>query len=124
MNILGNSLEAIAAEKCGIFNPNTQIISTDQVKSVKDVIISKAKSLRLKFSDKPQNIHFDSEYQAFDYKDLQNIKISLLGSFQPTNAALAIEVLQALDVSEEHIRKGLENTIWHGRFDIKHVDFF
>ena len=118
MNILGNSLEEIAAEKCGIFNPNTQVISTEQVQSVKDVIISKAKSLRLKFSDKPQNIHFDSEYQAFDYKDLQNIKISLLGSFQPTNAALAIEVLQALDVSEEHIRKGLENTIWHGRFDI------
>lgn len=118
MNILGSSLEDITAEKCGIFNTRTQVISTDQVQSVKDVIISKAKSLPLKFSDKPQNICFDGEYQSFDYKDLQNIKISLLGSFQPANAALAIEVLKSLNISEKYIREGLKSTVWHGRFDV------
>lgn len=61
--------------------------------------------------------------RVFSYKRYRNLEIKLLGSYQPYNAALAIEIVEALRdrgwaVSDEALRAGLANAEWPGRFEI------
>ena len=51
------------------------------------------------------------------------MKIPLLGAFQPENAALALLALEVLQqkgvkLTEAKIKKGMENAVWTGRFEI------
>ena len=54
---------------------------------------------------------------TFDYDDMENIEISLDGTFQIQNAALALEVCTQMGISEDEIRRGLNNAVWRGRFE-------
>ncbi|MDR0514500.1 MAG: hypothetical protein LBG81_04995, partial [Coriobacteriaceae bacterium] len=61
--------------------------------------------------------------REFSYKGYHDLRIQLLGSYQPFNAALAIEAIDALrdrgwQISEEAMRRGLMNTRWPGRFEV------
>lgn len=114
MNILGNTIEDITAEKCGIIHQNTKVISAVQCPEAESII----KKYNAVFVQEPLNIHFMNEYQTFDYKNMKDIRIGLLGRFQPLNAAVAIETLKILGIREKYIRTGLARTVWHGRFDI------
>lgn len=118
MHILGNSIAEITAEKCGIFNSLTSVISSKQVSEAEAVIRTHAQELPLTFAQEASNIRAAENYQLFDCGKYKDIKISLLGAFQPENAAAALTALQALGISEKHIRAGLEKTVWHGRFDM------
>ena len=63
---------------------------------------------------------FDFKYGNHDLKDLQ---IRLIGKHQAYNASTALTVLLTLkdkgeiDLTEEQIRVGLEETRWIGRLD-------
>lgn len=57
-----------------------------------------------------------------DYKGFTNIRISLLGLYQPQNCAKALEIISALrragyDISDEAIRVGMADTAWRARFE-------
>jgi dihydrofolate synthase/folylpolyglutamate synthase len=52
-----------------------------------------------------------------DWK-LENLTLPLLGSYQPTNALLAVAAARQLQVPEEAVREGLERVRWPGRFQI------
>lgn len=61
--------------------------------------------------------------RVFSYKRYRNLEIGLIGSYQPYNAALAIEVIEALRirgwaVSDEALRAGLAQAVWPGRFEV------
>ena len=61
--------------------------------------------------------------QKFSYKNYKNIQISLLGEYQPENAAVALETAEVLmakgvRLNEEKTRKGLKETLWPARFEI------
>ena len=118
MHILGNSIAEITAEKCGIFNSLTSVISSKQVSEAEAVIRANAQELPLTFAQETSNVRAAENYQLFDCGEYKDIKISLLGAFQPENAATALTALQALGISEKHIRAGFKKTVWHGRFDM------
>lgn len=118
INILGSTVKEISKQKCGVFNDKTTVISANQTPEVIKVIRDEAKGLPLVFADIPENIRYKKSYQEFDYKDIKNIKINLLGEYQPQNAVLAYEALTSMGINENDIRKSFLNIVWNGRFEI------
>ncbi len=61
--------------------------------------------------------------RTFSYKRFCCLRTRLLGTYQPQNAALAIEAVEALrergwTVDDDALRIGLERTVWPGRFEL------
>lgn len=119
MGFLGDTIEKITAEKCGIIKKNCPVVSAAQSDSVKTVIEDFAKESRLIFAQKGLYKSFCNGKQYFDYKDIKDIELSALGKYQIDNAALAIEAAKVVeDFSEAEIRNGLKDVVWQGRFEI------
>ena len=62
------------------------------------------------------------EGSVFDFGKYKNLEVSLLGKYQPLNAAAvlsAVEILkrQGLEISDENIYSGLKKTTWCARFE-------
>lgn len=135
MGALGDTLEKIAYEKAGIIKPNTFVISAIQEKETEDVIKKTAKEKNASFifvePTSICDIDYTLEKTTFSYKSanmnhIERIETTLLGEYQPYNAAVAIETalfLQKKDgykITWNHIKEGIKNAIWHGRFEIIH----
>jgi len=105
MQWLGDTLEAIAAEKAGIFVPGKPIVSAPQEPSVRLVLEREANQMRspLEFIEEP----------------LLGYSISLPGEHQQWNAALAVNALYhaKLPLNADCVRHGLANVSWPGRFE-------
>lgn len=127
MGFLGNTLEEIAKIKAGIIKPDTTVISTAQTAQVRIVLEEACRKNRASYREvqkgdlKDKKISFED--QSFTYKDRTNLRPGILGSCQLENAAAALEVIDALGelgypVTEEALRRGLEQTKWIGRFTV------
>jgi len=119
MGFLGDTIEKITAEKCGIIKKNCPVVSAVQTDKVKSVIEEFAKENKLIFAKETVYKGFFNGKQYFDYMNIEDIELSALGKYQLDNAALAIEVAKtAEDLSDEEIRNGLKDIMWQGRFEI------
>ncbi len=70
-----------------------------------------------------KDISYGYEGQSFSYKDWKNIKISLMGSYQIKNAALALEAIEALrklgyELNDKAVYQGMKTAVWKGRFTV------
>lgn len=70
-----------------------------------------------------QNVSRETFVRVFSYKNYANLETNLLGSYQPSNAALAIEAIEALrrcgwDIPDEAMRRGIAAAQWPGRFEV------
>lgn len=125
--VLGDTLEAIAETKAGIFKEGGNAVVYRGTPSVEAVFekICDQRHLSLKKAD------FDSlvlhshglEGQIFDCGDRKNLELPLLGSHQLKNAAVVLSIIDTLiqrgwNISEQNIRDGLHDVQWPGRFDI------
>ncbi len=100
---LGDTIEKITSEKCGIIKGNTPVVtSANQEEKALTVIKSECRlrSASLVVAKK------DTEYE-----------LSLSGDYQKSNAAVAVEITRLLGVSNEHIEYGLLHTEWVARFE-------
>jgi dihydrofolate synthase/folylpolyglutamate synthase len=66
---------------------------------------------------------YDLSGTVFDYRDRENLKISLLGEYQPRNASIVIDAIDLLNeiglsVSEEALTMGLWKAAWPARFEV------
>lgn len=62
-------------------------------------------------------------FRLFSYGEFCGLKTALLGVYQPSNAALAIEVVKALrgrgwSIPDDAVREGIAATRWPGRFEV------
>lgn len=131
MDLLGNTLEEIAEKKAGIIKYGGKVAVYPQRKEVMEVIkkVCKEKQAML-FEVSAKDVvekYSTLEAQCFDYKELKNLKISMLGKHQILNSALAVETIKILDktkfkVSEDNIRKGLLYAKWPGRLEVVSKD--
>ena len=124
-DLLGDTLAKIAAQKAGIIKPNTMVVSAQQKSEAAQVIEDTCKeqhcTLQMVDVSKISNVHYGAEGQTFSYKEWENVAISLAGSYQIKNAALALEGVAALRklgyaLSDQQVREGLLHTAWRGRF--------
>ncbi len=102
---LGETLEAIAAEKAGIFVTGKPVISAPQEPAAAFVLEKEANETRAP-------IEFVAE-------PLLGYAIALPGTHQQWNAALAVAALHkaGLPLSADTVRHGLSRVSWPGRFE-------
>ena len=107
---LGHTIEAIAGEKAGIIKQKVPIVLGQNEKTVKKVILEKAKSTS-------STVFFANQTESYT--------TDLLGDYQKENLATAYMAIQALtefDINENHIQEGLQavtkNTGLQGRWEI------
>lgn len=127
MAFLGDTLSEIAANKAGIMKPGVPVVTTGQKEEVMQVLKERAAALGCPFITVSEQdisrVRYGVEKQRFDYKGLKNIEITLAGTYQIANAALAVEAVRVLagqgfPVKEEALRAGLKKTVWRGRFTV------
>ena len=101
---LGETLEKIAAEKCGIIKKNCPVVSGKQDEKVLHVIEKKAAELNC---------------DLINYKSaIANYDLPLSGSHQSENAATAIAAIKSQKqflISENQIISGLKKAFWPAR---------
>ena len=124
--ILGDTLEKISFEKSGTIKENsTVVISPSMATECTAVIRKKCEETNsfLKIPDSfAQNITYTKDGTFFEYKDI-HIKLSLLGTYQVSNAVLAIEAClelgKKLPMEISKIQDGLSHCQWKCRFEIR-----
>lgn len=125
MKFLGKNVKEIAAEKAGICKEGCPIVTMPQEPEAMEVIREKAEekesTLYIAEPGRAEKIRYGMEVQKFHYGGYKDLAISLAGKHQIDNAVLAVEVIKVLDelhISEKHLRKGLLETKWPGRFSV------
>jgi len=122
--LLGNTIKKIATEKAGIIKQSEYggyTVTTDQNDDIAlKVLEQKAKEHNNTFitATIPTEIKSHPDYEIFNYKDIQNIKNYMQGSYQKENAAIAIECAKVLKISDEDIKIGISKAKNPGRFEI------
>ena len=128
---LGPTLAGIAAAKAGIIKPGSPVVSYENVPEAGKVIAetAAAQGAPLTVADFGRLTFRGAslEGQTFDYDGLQGLTLPLLASYQPRNAAVAIEALRALrargwQIPDSAIRQGLAQVRWPGRFELLRRD--
>lgn len=99
---LGDTIEKIAAEKCGIIKAGTPVVTCNSQDG------SAMSAIRAACDEKGAQLFVTEEYSG---------KLSLLGDYQKSNAAIAEKIAQILGISEAHIARGLAGTKWIARFE-------
>ena len=120
---LGNTLEAIAAEKARIIKKDKPFFHGVLPNSAKEVIYSWAKEMKSAIypprADVPEITSFDGVCQCFDY-DGRKISLALPGKMQRENFRIVYEVLsyfaEKWNFSLERALEGLKEVRWPARF--------
>lgn len=133
VDILGDTIEAIAAQKAGIIKKNTPLITGNIASAGLQVITAKANELQAPLKTFGQD--YEVVYQnpdaswgeRFDFYNeagkIKDLKTPLLGGHQVENAGLAIELfftyceLKQIPLRQEWIRNGLAKTTWPARME-------
>ena len=124
---LGPTLADIAAAKAGILKPGSPAVSYGGVPEADAVIARVAKEQHAPLTvvdfSKLRLDGGDLDEVTFDFDGLDGVRLPLIGSYQPRNAAVAITALRVLrgrgwHIPEQAIRKGLETVKWPGRFEL------
>jgi dihydrofolate synthase/folylpolyglutamate synthase len=133
MDILGNTLTEIAAEKAGIIKSGVPVISgaidAEATEVIRRIANSKKSTLyelnrefsyeTIECSEDVQRFHFEGPFRR-----LTELQITMNGLHQQSNAALAmmaIEVLRqyyATIVDEDALYAGFARTQWSGRMEM------
>ena len=128
--ILGTSIEKIAFEKAGIIKDSAYVVCGKLPKKAVAVVKNKSNPYLYGTDFKAVNNKSGRDIQEFNYisrnTEMQNLEIRLLGKHQIINASTALFAAELLNrrgyhLSETHIRTGLKNAIWQGRFDIRKI---
>ena len=127
-SFLGNTLAEIAEKKAGIIKPGCSAVTVGQkpeaLKVIQEVCSENDVNLTIADLEAAKAVKEDFAGQILEYRG-ETYELSLAGSYQTENAALAIEALDILDkkgypTTLEQRKKGLKDTKWNGRLTIIH----
>ena len=116
--VLGETIEEIAREKCGII-ANCTVMFPKQEKSVAEIVKSSSEKLIVPDLNELEIIKSDVFGNTFIYKG-KEYEINLGGHHQILNAVTAIETLEnsGLEIGDKAYSNGLKNTIFPARLEI------
>ena len=115
---LGDTVEKIARNKCGILRNNIKVFSSEQCLEAKEVIKDECKN-------KNCTLEFVQEYSVNYNKNLNvsvstecgDVVLSLAGVHQARNAALAVRVLKNFSIENNQILHTLTHTVNRARLE-------
>ena len=115
---LGSTYAEITEQKAGIIKTDSKVVTTRQINEVYEVIKKKCaeKGVALYVSDKPQKISYSALKTNF-FIDGTEYETSMLGSYQPENATLAICAAKILGIDNKPIQEGIKKATWAYRFE-------
>lgn len=126
-DLLGDTLAAIAGEKAGIVKAGAPVVSWPQESEAMAVIEAVAAERGCElfvpdFSQLAVEPLAGAALRRFSWQG-QEFETRLLGSYQPFNAALALETVRVLrgrgwDIPEEAEVAGIASARWPGRFEM------
>ncbi|OTN75540.1 hypothetical protein A5886_000614 [Enterococcus sp. 8G7_MSG3316] len=133
MDVLGDTVEAIAAHKAGIIKPGIPLVTGNISEPALSVIDAKAKE------NAAATYHLGEDYnvnyrhpdatwgEVFDFDNVQgkikSLVTPMLGRHQPENAGVAIQLyalyceLQQLPFTTKNVRNGVKNAHWPARME-------
>ncbi len=120
--ILGDTVEQIAVEKCGIIKEGGKTVCYPlQQPAVFDIIKEtcavKHNSFTLPEIDEVKNVVNRIDGVSFDYQSTA-YKLSMSGEYQVYNALTAIEICRITGVDEENIKIGIESAKVAARMEV------
>ena len=122
MEFLGNTLEAIAAEKAAIVKRKVPVVCAEQPPEAMAVIEAQAKAMRAPLFAANEGWHVSVEHGRLVYQDDRGLMDlaapRLFGRHQFYNAGLAIATLRAIDafrISNAAFEAGIVNAEWPAR---------
>ncbi|RTE08031.1 bifunctional folylpolyglutamate synthase/dihydrofolate synthase [Paenibacillus whitsoniae] len=133
MDILGDTLEQVAAEKAGIIKAGVPVITAVEPREIWQVIEAKAKEKKAtlytlgdQFSLSRVESQLDRQSFQFSgpFRHIPNVTIGMNGEHQLKNAAVALMTLEVLRqyyaciVDDEDLYRGFEATRWPGRLEM------
>lgn len=133
MDILGDTIEAIAFQKAGIIKPNVPVVTGKIEEVALQVIESIASEQKAPIFRLGKEYDVTYRHPAYDWGEvfdftnpsgiLKELKTPLLGSHQVENAGLAIALffaycqLKNIPLQHKWIRDGLAKTTWPARME-------
>lgn len=127
--ILGDTLEKIAADKAGIAKPGVPLICGVTDAGAKAVIEARCAEVGAPFVpawettsiELEPGVRYAQHFAVVTPADRYDVHLPLLGAFQRTNAALAIRIVEALGAelrpSREACERGLASAVLAGRME-------
>ena len=125
--LLGNTLQAIAAEKAGIIKNGGTVLyggrDNSAVRTVASIAGLRHAKLYTVDRSRLQLLEMTLQGTRLSFSPYDDLFLPLLGTYQPRNAATAltaIELLVAggLTIPEQAIREGMSSVRWRGRFEL------
>lgn len=115
--ILGDTVEKIARDKCGIIKEGATVITYGQRESVMRIIrsVCEKKNAKLVTIGSYHVREASLEGQLFDYGELKGLRISAISPHQVENACAAAEAALAAGAHPEAVREGLANASLQAR---------
>jgi len=124
---LGDTLAAIAAEKAAIFRSGTAV-SAAQAPEAEAVVVAYAARADVPLLLEGRDLSVVVRARGLDGQRidcvgpgwrLDDLRLGLLGAYQPGNALLAVTAARVLGAGERAIREGLARARWPGRFEVR-----
>lgn len=120
--VLGDTLDQIAAEKAGILKPHTFMISESQQQPAEKVLKDCCSKLGISYqfveAEKIKAVD-----HGFSYEGKGSYPMRMLGMHQRENAMAAVFAVEALriygfEITDAQISQGIENATWNGRMEL------
>ena len=127
MTYLGDTVEKIAATKSGIIKPGCEAVLYPCAPSVAEIVSARCRSCGVTLHpvdmDALSPLAHSLGGQSFDFGDLTDLHLPLLGRMQLYNAATALTVTEVLrrrgwHIDENAVRQGLAQVRWPVRFEV------
>ncbi|MDR3694313.1 folylpolyglutamate synthase/dihydrofolate synthase family protein [Mucilaginibacter sp.] len=147
MNILGDTLQLIAAEKAGIIKPNIPAVIGEYQPELADIFIAKAKKENSRMNFASEMIVIENQKPGVKSQDEKtneylkvtvtypldsglktlDLRLDLTGSYQLKNVKTVLSTIEELrrqgfNITDEHIQTALSNvkelTGLHGRWEV------
>ncbi len=118
-DLLGDTLQKIAAEKAGIIKSNVPVVISERQPAVSDVFMSKAaeSNSKLLFADDSYVVKKlqDGVYEVQNGSESTRYDLDLIGVYQAKNIKGVLSVVdelrrQGYRITDEHLAAGLRNT--------------
>lgn len=122
---LGKTLKKIAEHKAGIIKEECPVVLYHQSDEVMNTVRAYADRLNapVTVAKRPDKVTEPFDYTTAEGTTYSSIRLGLKGVWQVNNACVALEVVGILKrkgyvIPDKAVLAGLENAVWHGRFEI------
>jgi dihydrofolate synthase/folylpolyglutamate synthase len=129
---LGDTLGAIAAEKAAIVRAGVGVVfSAAQSPEAEAVVMERARAIGVPLAMEGRELGVEVKERSLGGQRLRchgpgwvmdDLVLGLLGTYQPSNAVVAVAAARALGVSPAAIADGLVRARWPGRFEVRRAN--